>query len=119
MLNWRPILYQHNIHVLHDRFEKRRGNARTMDLELHHIPHHVMRLKSDEWRDRRVFDVRGTDVYAILLKMRSNPISFQRLRDKGRTGQDLLQQVQTEIVLLHYVKDSNFGGRIIRDRRGQ
>lgn len=75
--------------------------------------------KSDEWRDGLVLDVRKTDVYVILFKGSSNLVSFQKSRDNGRTGQDLLQQTRIKVMLFHYMKESEFSGIMIRDRRGQ
>jgi hypothetical protein len=37
----------------------------------------------------------------------------------GRTGQDLFQQSQAEIMLFHYMQKSNFRGSVKRDRREQ
>jgi hypothetical protein len=68
------------------------------------------------------------DTYLTLEKLTSmrsslkgslNPVSFRKSKDSGRTGQYLLQQAQIEIMLFHYMKESDFSGNMIRDRRGQ
>jgi len=65
------------------------------------------------------FTLEKTNLYAILLKESSNLSVANDQETMGGTGQYLLQQVQIKIALLHYMKESDLGGIIISDSRGQ
>jgi hypothetical protein len=64
MFDRRSVLHEHDINVLHNRFEKPRGNSGTMKAKRLNIVHIAIRMKSDERGDLLVRDIRKTDVQA-------------------------------------------------------
>jgi hypothetical protein len=66
MLNDRPILREENVHIIHDRLEKRRGNAGAIEVESGDIMHVSIGVESHEWSHIHVFYVSKADIYVVL-----------------------------------------------------
>jgi len=57
MLNYRSMLHQHDINVLHNGFEKCGRNARTTKAKSFNILHVVIRFKSNKWGNILIMDI--------------------------------------------------------------